>query len=103
MAFGINRDELKRWKLRVARGEIAFITHHWVHPRFAGICSVTKAGCSNYQKLVEWGKSYGLKEEWIHKRDQYPHFDLIGEKQLEILTKEEQWDQIQRFFLKEKN
>ncbi|WP_078380606.1 hypothetical protein [Sutcliffiella halmapala] len=103
MAFGIARDELLRWKQQVARGELAFITHYWVHPRFEGIHTVTKAGCNDLKKLIAWGNSYGLKEEWIHKREKYPHFDLIGDKQLAILKTENQWEQIYRFFPEEKN
>lgn len=103
MAFGIAREELEKWKEQVSNGKMAFITHYWIHPRFEGIKTVTKAGCSDLEKLIAWGHSYGLKEEWIHNRDQYPHFDLIGDKQLEILISENQVDQIERFFQKEKN
>jgi hypothetical protein len=98
MAFGINRGELQEWKEKVKSGEIAFLTHYWIHPRYDGITTVTKAGCSNINKLIKWGHQYGLKEEWIHKRNEYPHFDLIGDTQLEILKKEGQWNQINRFF-----
>ncbi|MEA3319398.1 MAG: hypothetical protein U9Q88_05150 [Bacillota bacterium] len=98
MAFGINRGELLEWKEKVKNGEIAFLTHYWIHPRFDGITTVTKAGCSDVNKLIKWGHQYGLKEEWIHKRNEYPHFDLIGDTQLEILKKEGQWNQINRFF-----
>lgn len=103
MAFGIARGELQRWKEQVARGEIAFITHYWIHPRFEGINTVTKVGCCDLKKLKKWGFSYGLKEEWIHNRAKYPHFDLIGDTQLAILTAENQWDQLDRFFQIEKN
>ncbi|NMH74658.1 hypothetical protein HF078_16370 [Bacillus sp. RO2] len=98
MAFGINRGELQEWKEKVKSGEIAFLTHYWIHPRYDGITTVTKAGCSDVNKLIKWGHQYGLKEEWIHKRNEYPHFDLIGDTQLEILKKEGQWNQINRFF-----
>lgn len=37
MAFGINREELTRWKKAVSAGEIAFLTHYWLDPRFPGI------------------------------------------------------------------
>lgn len=100
MAFGLKRSELKAWKEKVGRGEIAFITHFWLHPRFPGITTVTKAGCYNVQRLLEWGESYGLKKEWIHAHSDYTHFDLIGDKQFEILEKEELWDQIERFKIK---
>ncbi|CAG9621891.1 hypothetical protein [Sutcliffiella rhizosphaerae] len=98
MAFGINRKELEDWKQQVSSGEIAFITHFWVHPRFEGITSVTKVGCNDVHKLVSWGRKYGLQEQWIHKRNLFPHFDLIGEKQLEVLNQEGQWEQLKRFF-----
>jgi hypothetical protein len=100
MAFGIKRRELKDWKKRVEGGEIAFLTHFWLHPRFPGITTVTKAGCSDVNRLIDWAKAYGLKEEWIHAHSQFPHFDLIGDKQLEILQKEGLWDQIERFRIK---
>jgi hypothetical protein len=97
MAFGIKRDELKDWKQKVTRGKIAFLTHFWLHPRYPGITTVTKAGCSDLERLVDWGISNGLKKEWIHLHDEFPHFDLIGDKQKEILHKENLLDQIKRF------
>lgn len=97
MAFGIKRHELTDWKEKVQNGEIAFITHYWQHPRFPSITSVTKAGCQDLKKLKAWGKQYGLDEKWIHYRDEFPHFDLLGEKQKEILIKEELWSHIRRF------
>ncbi len=99
MAFGIKRDELENWKRKVANGEIAFLTHYWVHPRYPSVRTVTKAGCSSIGKLAEWGAGYGLKEEWIHQRSEYPHFDLIGEMQIEILKKEGLHHHIKRFKL----
>ncbi|WP_096154524.1 MULTISPECIES: hypothetical protein [Bacillus] len=97
MAFGIKRAELMSWKRKVENGDIAFITHYWVHPKFPHIHTVTKVGCCDIEHLVKWGEKYGLKSEWIHNREQFPHFDLIGEKQLEILEIENQWDQINKF------
>lgn len=89
MAFGINRNELKEWKRKVSEGEIAFITHYWLDDRFPGSKTVTKVGCRDINKLIEWGKQYGLKAEWIDGRNKdFPHFDLIGHRQTEILTKE---------------
>ncbi|UOQ42952.1 hypothetical protein MUN89_13420 [Halobacillus salinarum] len=102
MAFGINRNELRSWKTKVKRGEIAFLTHFWLDDRFPGCDSVTKVGCSDLQKLAEWGNSYGLDPKWIHRDDHYPHFDLFGDRQLRILRKESQWNQIERFQLEEK-
>jgi len=97
MAFGISRAELNRWKEKVALGEIAFLTHYWVEPRFPGIRTVTKVGCSNLKTLAAWCRANGLNPAYIHKRDRYPHFDLIGPKQKEILIKEGLWEQIEKF------
>lgn len=89
LAFGITRKELQEWKEKIDKGEIAFLTHYWIDDRFPDSKTVTKVGCNDLQKLTEWGSKYGLKPEWIDKRkDGYPHFDLIGAKQEEILKKE---------------
>lgn len=103
MAFGIKRKELNDWKEKVKQGnEVVFITHYWIHPKFPGIKTVTKAGCANLNVLEKWGNRYGLKSEWIHKREEFPHFDLIGEMQVEILLKEGVLDQVERFSLAHK-
>lgn len=99
MAFGITREELTQWKEAVTRGEIAFITHFWLEPRFPGINTVTKVGCTNLERLSEWCTANGLDPKYIHNRDPFPHFDLIGSKQIEILKKERLWDQLERFRL----
>jgi len=99
MAFGIKRETLLKWKQAVENGEIAFLTHYWLDERFPNCNTVTKVGCSNQQKLIKWGEKYGLRKEWIHLDPKYPHFDLFGDTQKEILTKEEQWDQIKKFRL----
>lgn len=99
MAFGLTRKELTDWKRRVAVGEIAFITHYWLEPRFPGIRTVTKVGCANLDRLTEWCETNGLNPAHIHRRAAYPHFDLIGSKQKEILVREGLWDQIGRFGL----
>ncbi|RFU68425.1 hypothetical protein [Bacillus sp. V59.32b] len=89
MAFGINRGQLAEWKQKIDKGEIAFLTHYWLDDRFPDCKTVTKVGCRDLEKLAEWGKKYGLKKEWIdHRKDSYSHFDLLGEKQKEILQKE---------------
>lgn len=89
MAFGIKRAELMEWKRKVAEGQIAFITHYWLDERFPGSKTVTKVGCRDIKRLIDWGNQYGLKPEWIDTRNiMYPHFDLIGKSQVEILTKE---------------
>lgn len=100
MAFGLTRSELVEWKKQVNSGEIAIITHYWQDSRFPNATSVTKVGCSDLAKLIHWGKEYGLKAEWIDMRGDYPHFDLFGEKQLKILLKENQLEQIKKFKLK---
>lgn len=89
MAFGIKRKDLAEWKQKIDHGEIAFLTHYWLDDRFPGCNTVTKVGCLDLKKLADWGKEYGLKEEWIHHRqDGYSHFDLIGNRQREILKAE---------------
>ncbi|TMU87420.1 hypothetical protein FGG79_04645 [Bacillus sp. BHET2] len=101
MAFGLHKQELWDWKRRVKRGEIAFLTHYWLDDRFPNARSVTKVGCSNIKTLSQWGEKYGLKKEWIHEReDGYPHFDLIGDIQLDILLKEGLHEHIARFLTK---
>jgi hypothetical protein len=89
MAFGIKRQEVSEWKQKIDEGEIAFLTHYWLDDRFPGCTTVTKVGCLDLEKLAEWGRKYGLQKEWIHhRRDGYSHFDLIGDRQKDILHKE---------------
>lgn len=100
MAFGIKRSDVELWKKKVERADIAFLTHYWQDERFPDCRTVTKAGCSDVEKLVKWGKQYGLQPEWIDSRNpSRPHFDLLGEKQLTILKKEGLLDHLQRFNL----
>ncbi|WP_099158201.1 hypothetical protein [Virgibacillus ndiopensis] len=99
MAFGITRQELRRWKQEVTNGNIAFLTHYWLDPRFPNCNTVTKVGCQNVDKLATWGKQYGLKKEWIDHYPDYPHYDLFGERQKQILKNEQQWEQIKHFKL----
>ncbi|AJO58428.1 hypothetical protein ACMXZI_08030 [Bacillus subtilis] len=99
MAFGVKREELNRWKQAVKRGEIAFLTHYWLDDRFPEARTVTKAGCADIDKLVQWGAAYGLKKEWIHKKSEFPHFDLLGETQKYILEQENLTDHLIRFHL----
>lgn len=99
MAFGINREELKRWKTTVKEGNIAFLTHYWLDDRFPMAKTVTKVGCSDVDKLAEWGSQYGLKREWIDLRNDYPHFDLFGEHEIRILKAEGYEEQLKRFKL----
>jgi len=100
MAFGITRQELNEWKERVKQGEIAFLTHYWYDPRFPQYHTVTKVGCCNKKRLIEWGRDNGLKEEWIHDKNEYPHFDLLGERQIKILMKYGLEEYISRFKIK---
>ena len=97
MAFGIDRDELTQWKKRVENGEIAYLTHYWYDLRFPEFHTVTKVGCSDIHRLTEWCLMNGLQPKFIHRRQSYPHFDLIGPKQREILLQEQQWQQLKRF------
>lgn len=99
MAFGIKREELNEWKRRVRSGEIAFLTHYWQDERFPGCNTVTKVGCSNISKLKKWGSKHGLNDAWIDYKDDYPHYDLFGRYQKEILRSERILDQIRRFDL----
>lgn len=89
MAFGIKKEDLNNWKRKIDQGDIAFLTHYWLDDRFPGCTTVTKVGCKDMSKLAEWGRKYGLRAEWIHHRkDGYSHFDLLGERQVEILERE---------------
>ncbi|MFC4404478.1 hypothetical protein [Gracilibacillus xinjiangensis] len=96
MAFGIDRKILREWKQKVKDGHISFLTHYWIDERFPGCSTVTKVGCSDLNKLISWGKKYGLSKEWIHKDPQFPHFDLFGERQEQILLAEDQIRQLER-------
>jgi len=97
MAFGIARQELNEWKRKVASGEIAYLTHYWYEPRFPGIKTVTKVGCSDLRLLRRWCLEHGLNPDYIHHRSEYPHFDLIGDKQKEILLREGLRQHLERF------
>ncbi|QYR21906.1 hypothetical protein KZ483_02385 [Paenibacillus sp. sptzw28] len=97
MAFGIIREELAEWKEAVTKGEIAFLTHFWFDPRFPDVKTVTKVGCSNLELLSQWCAGHGLDPTYIHNRQPFPHFDLIGTKQKEILQKEKLWKHLKRF------
>jgi len=97
MAFGVTREQLLRWKEAVSRGEIAFLTHYWLDARYPGVRTVTKVGCSDLSRLAAWCEANGLPSQYIHRRSRYPHFDLIGPKQAEILRRERMWDELRRF------
>lgn len=98
MAFGIKKDELRIWKVKIDRGEIAFLTHYWLDRRFPDSKTVTKVGCNDLDKLRAWGSRHGLKGEWIHiRKDGYSHFDLIGEWQRNILEKENLLEVLDKF------
>lgn len=97
MAFGIKRKELLEWKKKVSNGEIAFLTHYWIDDRFPGMNTVTKVGCADLEKLIDWGKQYGIPSKYIHNRIGFPHFDLLGDRQIEILRSENMLHQLERF------
>ncbi len=99
MAFGITRTELSVWKERVKRGELAYLTHYWLDDRFPGIKTVTKVGCSDLQRLTEWCAAHGLNPKYIHHRPPFPHFDLMGPKQQQILAEAGLHDHLERFNL----
>lgn len=97
MAFGINRRELTKWKQEARNGKIAFITHYWYDARFPNATTVTKVACEDREKLIHWGKQYGLRREWIHQRDELSHFDLLGKTQEAILQSEGLLTQLSQF------
>ena len=99
MAFGITKVELKAWKLAVEHGEIAFLTHYWFDPRFPNVNTITKVGCIDVQRLIDWCTRHHLPPQYIHQRESYPHFDLIGPRQKEILQQEGLYSHIERFRL----
>lgn len=99
MAFGIKREELNRWKQNIKDGHIAFLTHYWYDERFPHYTTVTKVGCANLRQLEAWCLAHCLNPRYIHHHKAYPHFDLIGPRQLDILKKEGQWSHIERFQL----
>ncbi|KAB7708223.1 hypothetical protein F9802_05855 [Bacillus aerolatus] len=100
MAFGIKKEELAEWKRQIDAGNIAFLTHYWLDERFPHCHTVTKVGCRDLKKLAGWGAEYGLRKEWIDCRTGgYSHFDLLGDRQKEILTKEGLYSHIERFQL----
>ena len=76
-----------------------FLTHYWYDKRFPEFNTVTKVGRSNIQRLEDWCVSNGLNPEYIHYRLPYPHFDLIGPKQTELLHKYRLEEHIARFGL----
>ncbi len=89
LAFGLKKKDIQEWKKKIDKGEIAFLTHYWLDDRFPGYKTVTKVGCNDMKRLIEWGKKHHLQPDWIHKRkDGYSHFDLIGEHQAKILEAE---------------
>lgn len=100
MAFGIKRSEIEQWKRTVAQGEIAYLTHYWLDPRFPDMRTVTKVGCSDLAKLSRWCLDNGLNPKYIHKRDAFPHFDVLGPKQREVLLRADLHDQLERFGIK---
>lgn len=103
MAFGISRTELVEWKRRIEAGEMAILTHYWLDPRFPNSTSVTKVGCQDTKRLAEWGRRYSLKEAWIDHKEDYPHFDLFGDIQEQVLVDEGLVDQYTRFIQKKRS
>lgn len=99
MAFGVSRQELLEWKKRVLRGEIALLTHYWYDERFPDNRTITKVGCNDLERLADWCRTHGLDPKYIHRREQFPHFDLIGPRQRVILEQLGRQDMIDRFRL----
>ncbi|GEL08220.1 hypothetical protein [Salisediminibacterium halotolerans] len=94
MAFGVTKRELYEWKQEARQGEIAFLTHFWYDERFPTCTTVTKVACSDVQRLISWGRQHGLHPDWIHIREDYPHFDLLGKTQREVLKRESREDKL---------
>lgn len=103
MAFGVDRAELNAWKEKVCSGEIAYLTHYWLDDRFPGCKTVTKVGCSDIDRLIEWGAGYGLKPEWIDYKKDYPHFDLFGNIEIDVLLDAGFADKVKHFNLIKKH
>lgn len=101
MAFGVKKADLNLWKRKVESSEIAFLTHYWYDKRFPQYHTVTKVGCVNVEKLIRWGQQYGLKPDWIDARSPFPHFDLMGERQHDILVAEGRHEDIIKFRLED--
>jgi len=99
VAFGITREELSLWKAAVSKGEIAFLTHYWLDPRFPGVKTVTKVGCADLGVLSAWCERNRLNPRYIHNRPPFPHFDLIGPRQKEILLEAGLSEHVDRFRL----
>lgn len=34
---------------------------------------------TSIEELIDWGRSHGLRAEWIDRRNALPHYDLFGE------------------------
>ncbi|MGE6632226.1 hypothetical protein [Bacillus sp. NPDC077027] len=103
MAFGLKRQDLEAWKTAVKNGEVAFLTHYWLDDRFPEANTVTKAACQDIVQLIKWGEGHGLKKEWVHDREDFPHFDLIGHTQKRIIEKERALGKIRLYGLQIKN
>jgi len=99
IAFGITRAELNDWKTTVEQGQIAYLTHYWLDDRFPDARTVTKVGCKDVSKLVAWCEQFQLNPIYIHNRSRYPHFDLLGPYQYEVLKAVGLHDHISRFHL----
>lgn len=97
MAFGIKRAELNAWKQNVKQGEIAYLTHYWYDPRWPDDKTVTKVGCADLERLINWGQKHNIPAKYIDQRADYPHFDLFGARQREIMTKENMLAQLHKF------
>jgi hypothetical protein len=97
VAFGIDRAELNAWKASVSQGRTAFLTHYWYDPRFPQFRTVTKVGNADYDRLRQWCVERGLNPAYIHNRSPFPHFDLMGPKQKEILIRENLLHHLERF------
>jgi len=87
------------WKAAVEQGELAYLTHYWHDERFPNYKTVTKVGCSDLSKLTAWCKQFHLDPKYIHYRDRYPHFDLLGPYQYEVQKQLGLYNHIERFHI----
>lgn len=79
MVFGIKCLELNVWKVVVKWGEIVFLIYYWFDECFLYVIIVIKVGCSDLNKLIKWGKKYGIFVKYIDNWFGYFYFDLLGE------------------------
>lgn len=100
MAFGVKKNELKRYKKNVANNELAILTHYWSDDRFPDSNTVTKVAANDLETLKAWGKKLQLYDYMIDPEStKIPHFDLFGPIQVRVLKELKRWNMLNRFHL----